>query len=112
MYWLWGVVSVLVVIGLMVLAKGIFAWTPWARRPRVAPADGFPSGHVAVAVSLVVVAWLIGLPLGVVALLALVALLIAWQRVASGAHTDTQVLAGLALGATVPLLIAWGTVRR
>lgn len=101
----WGLVSILLVIALMVLAKGFFSGMPFSRRPNGKSDDGFPSGHTAVAAAVATVALLMGFSWKLVAFLVLIAVIVSWQRVASRAHSESQVAAGAALGIGVPLLV-------
>ncbi len=99
----WAGVSFLLIIGLMVVAKAFFAGSEISKRPNGSGNDGFPSGHVAIAMGIATIAFLMGFPWQV---LAIIAVLIAWQRLFTKAHTETQVVAGAVLGLAVPVAIA------
>ena len=105
----WGVVSFLLIVALMTLGKGFFAGTKIARRPNGSGNDGFPSGHAAIATGIATIALLMGVSWKIVLLLILVAAIVSWQRIASGAHSETQVIAGNVLGVAVPVAIAFAT---
>ena len=105
----WGVVSFLLIIALMTLEKAFFAGTKIARRPNGSGNDGFPSGHAAIATGIATIALLMGFSWQVVLLLVLIAAAVSWQRIATGAHSETQVIAGNVLGIVVPVVIAFAT---
>lgn len=102
----WAAVSLLLIIGLMVVGKALFSGSEISKRPNGAGNDGFPSGHVAISVGILTIAFLMGLSWGMVLVLAVIAALIAWQRILTKAHTETQVVAGAVLGFAVPIAIA------
>jgi len=105
----WGLVSFLLIVALMTIGKGFFAGSNIARRPDGSGDDGFPSGHAALATGLAVIALLMGLSWQIVLLLAIVAVVVSWQRIATRAHSETQVVAGNVLGVGVPVIIAFAT---
>ena len=105
----WGVVSFLLIVALMTLGKAFFTGSKIARRPDGSGDDGFPSGHAAIATGVTVIALLIGFSWQVVLLLVLIAAAVSWQRIATGAHTEPQVVAGNVLGIVVPVVIAFAT---
>lgn len=106
----WALVSLLLIIAAMVLGKAFFAGTPIAKRPNKSGNDGFPSGHAALATGVAVIAFLMGVSWEIVVVLAAIAAIVSWQRVASGAHDETQVIAGNILGVGIPLGI-WMATR-
>lgn len=105
----WGVVSLLLIVALMTLGKGLFAGSKIADRPDGSGNDGFPSGHTALATGIAVIAFLMGFSWQVVLVLIGIAVLVAWQRVATRVHSETQVGGGVALGIAVPVIIAFAT---
>ena len=106
----WGVVSFLLIVALMTLVKAFFAGSKIARRPDGSGDDGFPSGHAAIATGVAVIALLMGLSWQIVLILAIVAAAVSWQRIATQAHSETQVVAGNVLGVVVPVVIAFATL--
>ena len=85
-----------------------------ARRAPGSTMNHFPSGHVAVATTVLVGAVLIGRAamlrmsrrVGLTLAASVLLLLMMWSRMADGAHLFTDVVAGAGLGTTVTLLVA------
>jgi membrane-associated phospholipid phosphatase len=85
-----------------------------ARRAPGSTTNHFPSGHVAVAAAVLVVAVLIGRAsmlrmsrrVGPMVAAGVLLLLMMWSRMADRAHLFTDVVAGVGLGTTVSLLVA------
>ncbi len=82
--------------------------TDWLGR---AGASGFPSTHASIALALAAASWLNPWPLALRLGLLALAMLIAWSRVALGAHFPSDV-AGAAVLAAVSALIAHRAVAR
>ena len=82
--------------------------TDWLRR---AGASGFPSTHASIALALAAASWLNPWPLALRLGLVVLAVLIAWSRLALGAHFPSDV-AGAAVLAVVGALVAHSAVAR